>query len=296
MHYGSGSPNACTHIPMPLAIYKTHQELKAALPALKTRGRVALIPTMGALHAGHMALVAEARRHAQSVIVYIFVNPAQFSPHEDLARYPRTLEADIEKCQEAGVDAIYAPSVEDVYPPGFDAVVSAGSIATDLEGASRPGHFDGVATVLTKMFLRILPDVAIFGEKDFQQLAVIKKFVSDLDIPVEIIGLPTVREADGLALSSRNAYLSAEERAIAPNLHRILKETAQRLHATDNEAILIEATQKLLDAGFLKVDYLAVRDAEHFSTLTLPHQPARLLAAAWLGNTRLIDNLPINSI
>jgi len=278
---------------MALTIAKTNQELAAWQPS----GRVALVPTMGALHAGHMALVAEAKRRADQVMVYIFVNPAQFGPTEDFSHYPRTWEADVEKCRAAGADAIYAPTVEDVYPPGFSTSISVKGPSEGLESDFRPGHFDGVATVLTTMFIRIAPHIAVFGEKDYQQLMVVKKLVKDLAMPIEIIGVPTLREGDGLAMSSRNAYLSTHERVIAAQLYATLNETAAALRQQIPPAqALAAAQQKILAAGFAKVDYIALADAETLRPLAQLNRPARLLVAAWLGTTRLIDNLPVEPL
>lgn len=269
---------------MTLAICKTKEELARFRRAGKT---LALVPTMGALHAGHAALMREARKYADQVCVYIFVNPKQFGANEDLARYPRTLEADMAVCEQEGVEMVYAPAAEEVYPEGFVTNVSVGGVSGELEGALRPGHFDGVATVLAKMFIRVMPEVAVFGEKDFQQLAVVKRLVADLDLPVRIAGVPTVREADGLALSSRNVYLSAEERKIAPKLYAVMREAAR---SSDT----VRAAQQLLAAGFAKVDYIELRDAETLGAVR-QGKPARLLAAAWLGKTRLIDNIAVES-
>lgn len=250
---------------------------------LRARGRVALVPTMGALHEGHLALMREARKYAESVVASIFVNPTQFAPHEDLATYPRPFEADIAKLESAGVDLLYAPSAEDMYPEGLSADVTLSGPALGLETDFRPHFFSGVITVVRKLFERIQPDVALFGEKDYQQLCVIRHFLGG---SIEIIGVPTVREADGLALSSRNVYLSPAERQVAPLLHNILQEVAV------NPALLSAAPQKLLDAGFNKVDYIALADAETLGAYA-PPRPGRLLAAAWLGKTRLIDNIGI---
>lgn len=257
------------------------------------RKTVAFVPTMGALHDGHLELVRQGLARADICIPYIFLNPKQFAPTEDLASYPKTLEADLEKLRGIGATAVYLPCAEDVYPDGFATSVIPSGAALPLEGEHRPVMFEGVATVLTKMFLRCLPDIALFGEKDYQQLLVIRQFVRDLDIPVEIIGIPTVREADGLALSSRNAYLTERERAIAPALHRTLNSMAARVRAgNDLAAIEQDAAAALLAAGFRSVDYVTIRNAQ---TLLLPAHgdSLRILAATHLGKARLIDNIAV---
>lgn len=256
--------------------------------------RIALVPTMGALHAGHIALVAAARASADRIVVSVFVNPAQFAPNEDFARYPRTLEADLDRLAGTGADLVYAPSPEEMYPPGFATHISVGGPAAGLESGSRPHFFGGVATVVAKLFLRVAPDIALFGEKDFQQLRVVQRMVRDLDLAIEVIGVPTVREPDGLALSSRNAYLSPQERAAAPALHRVLRDTAAMLVAgAPLPQALDEARAALAASGFV-VDYIEARHGETLAALG-PHEhaPIRLLAAARLGTTRLIDNIAV---
>ena len=255
---------------------------------------VALVPTMGALHRGHLTLVAQAKALADRVIASIFVNPTQFGPNEDFARYPRDEAADAEKLAAAHCDLLYAPDIGEIYPAGFVTTVSAGPLAEPLCGRFRPGHFAGVATVVTKLLLQSRADLACFGEKDYQQLQIIRRVVRDLDIPVRIEGVPTVREEDGLALSSRNAYLSPEERRIAPALHRVLTEVAARAAAgaPPDEAAAWGAAA-LIEAGFTKLDYLEIRDAETLAPLTALARPGRAFAAAWLGRTRLIDNVPL---
>ena len=280
----------------------------AMVPALReiVRGwrragaRVALVPTMGALHAGHLELVRLARRHAERVVVSIFVNPAQFAPHEDLDRYPRTFAADLAGLATVGCDLAWAPTVTEMYPPGHATRVVPAGAAEGLESDFRPHFFGGVATVCTKLFCQVAPDVAIYGEKDFQQLAVMRQLVRDLDLPLEIIGAPTVREADGLAMSSRNRYLGEAERKIAPSLHRVLQGLAVRLgpaggaHDASTIAGLCQAAgAELIAAGFAKVDYIAARDAATLAPVAgRTGRPLRILAAAWLGKTRLIDNVP----
>ena len=266
-------------------------DLRRAVATLGGGGRaVALIPTMGALHAGHMALVAAAQASGAATVVSIFVNPKQFGPNEDLARYPRPAEADTALLSAQGCDLLWMPGVATMYPDGFATNVAVSGVSDGLDGAARPGHFDGVATVVTKLFNQVRPARAYFGEKDFQQLAVIRRMVADLDLPLEIVGVPTVREADGLALSSRNAYLSADERARAVALPRAL-ETAKRAIEEGGADWRAEAEATLADAGFV-TDYVALVDA---GTLSDPvaGRERRLLAAARIGTTRLIDNLAV---
>ena len=256
---------------------------------------VALVPTMGALHAGHMSLVEQAKQRAQRVVATIFVNPTQFAPTEDFSKYPRTLEADVARLAEAGADAAFTPCAEDMYPAGFCTTITLRGPATaGLEDRFRPTHFQGVATVVAKLLLQAMPDVAIFGEKDFQQLAVIRQLTADLNIPVEIIGAPTVRESDGLARSSRNGYLSEGEREVAPMLHRCMTKAAQRIHDGEAmEAALAPARNKLTGAGF-EIDYLEVRDATTLATVQGRYRKGlRMLIAARLGRTRLIDNIEV---
>lgn len=275
-----------------VAVAGTVAELRRAVMAWRdARATVALVPTMGALHAGHLALVARAKALAPRVVASIFVNPTQFGPNEDLSRYPRDIDGDRRKLAAAGCDLAFIPSVAEMYPEGAVSRVDPGSLGTILEGQFRPGHFAGVATIVAKLLSQAAPDVAAFGEKDFQQLLVIRRVVRDLEIPVRIEGVPTVRESDGLALSSRNAYLSADERACAPLLHRVLRDVA-RGFAGGDAAAPGRGIAALLAGGFAKVDYLEVRDADTLEA-PRPSNPARVLAAAWLGRTRLIDNVPL---
>lgn len=257
-------------------------------------GTVALVPTMGALHAGHMILVERAKALADQVVVSIFVNPTQFGPDEDLDAYPRRESEDWAALAAADVDLLYMPDVTVMYPEHFQTEVRVATVSQGLCNDHRPGHFDGVATVVTKLLLQALPDIAVFGEKDFQQLAVIRRLVTDLDIPVDIVGVPTVREADGLALSSRNAYLTDQERAVAPALHRELTAVAKDIASgADIQARCNTAAQALLSAGFSRVDYVEAREAETLSPLTTHSPSARVLGAAQLGKARLIDNVPL---
>ena len=255
---------------------------------------LALVPTMGALHAGHMALIAEAKRRADKVAATIFVNPMQFGANEDLSRYPRREADDAKMLAEAGCDLLWTPSVGDIYPDGFATAVRVSRVSERWEGEVRPGHFDGVATIVAKLLLSVRPDTALFGEKDFKQLAVIRQMVRDLAIPVEIAAVPTVREADGLALSSRNAYLLPEERQRALALPRALEAArAAILSGTQVADVLAEARNSLLDGGFSRVDYFALVDAQSLEPLDHPRGEMRLIAAAVIGTTRLIDNLAV---
>jgi pantoate--beta-alanine ligase len=255
---------------------------------------LALVPTMGALHAGHLALIEDAKRRADRVAATIFVNPSQFNDPGDLERYPRSEAEDARKLEEAGCDLLWVPSVEDIYPAGFATAVHVSGVSDRWEGEHRPGHFDGVATVVAKLLLSVRPDVAIFGEKDFQQLAVIRRMAADLNLDVGIVGVPTVRDADGLALSSRNALLSADERSRASALPKALATARDAIReGAEVAASLREAKQALVDAGFLKIDYLALVDAGTLEPIAEPLGTMRLIAAAVIGTTRLIDNVPV---
>ncbi|GJE15798.1 pantoate--beta-alanine ligase [Methylobacterium marchantiae] len=269
--------------------------LRACVSDWKASGdRVVLVPTMGALHQGHLSLVDRARELGRRVVVSIFVNPTQFGPSEDFSRYPRDTETDLALLAEIGVDAAYQPSVETMYPKDFSTSLTVAGITDGLCGAFRPGHFSGVATVVTKLVNQVQPDVALFGEKDFQQLQVIRRAVRDLDIPVEIGGVPTLREEDGLALSSRNRYLDAEERKVAPALHRELVRIAEGLRAGGAASTLVAAsTDRLIEAGFGTIQYLSVCDAETLAPVEHATGPTRVLVAAYLGSTRLIDNVAV---
>ena len=257
--------------------------------------RVAFVPTMGALHDGHLSLVEAGLAEADRVLVSIFVNPTQFGPNEDFAAYPRTEEADVAKLESAGANAVYAPSVEEMYPQGASTTVHVAGVSEGLCGTFRPGHFDGVATVVSKLLNQAQPDVALFGEKDFQQLQVIRRLARDLDLPVAIRGVATLREADGLAMSSRNAYLGPAERATAPALHRVLTDAAARLQGgAEAGPVLKDGIEAILAAGFGSVDYLELRAAEDLAPMGRLDRPARLIVAARLGRARLIDNIPVN--
>lgn len=273
----------------------TVAELRKQVKAWRTAGeRIALVPTMGALHAGHVALMDAAKPHAERVIVSIFVNPTQFAPTEDLSRYPRTLEADLAKADAAGVDLAFVPDVAEMYPEGFATTISLAGAALGLETDFRPTHFAGVATVVAKLLLQTAPDVAMFGQKDYQQLQVVTRMARDLDIPVRIIGVPTVREADGLALSSRNVYLNAEDRAAAPELHRALSGAAAAITYGENIAAAVDAARRTVIAAGFQLDYLEARHAVTLAPVASREEgPIRLLVAARIGTTRLIDNLAV---
>lgn len=269
--------------------------LRAAIDAFKAEGhRVALVPTMGALHAGHLALIEAAKARADRVVASIFVNPKQFGPNEDFDAYPRKENADAALLEAAGCALLWLPPVEVMYPEGYATNISVSGVSEHLDGAARPGHFDGVATVVSKLFNQVQPDIALFGEKDYQQLAVIRRMVADLNFRIEIEGVPTQREEDGLALSSRNVYLSPEEREAARALPRALGEAARAIAAGgDVDEALTKARAMLAKAGFDPIDYVALHDAETLVPLSAFDRPARLLAAARIGRTRLIDNLPV---
>lgn len=278
-----------------MQIIRDVDALRQAVSARRGEGgRIALVPTMGALHAGHMALIAEARRRATHVAASIFVNPTQFGANEDLATYPRREAEDAVMLEQGGCDLLWAPSAEEMYPRGFATTVRVAGVSEGLCGAVRPGHFEGVATVVAKLLNQVRPDVALFGEKDYQQLAVIRRMVADLDLGVEIVGVPTVREPDGLALSSRNAYLGEAEREAARALPVALLAAASAIAAGGPVAPAIdEARTRLAAAGFDPIDYVELRDADSLAPLDRLDRPARLLAAGRLGRTRLIDNVPV---
>jgi pantoate--beta-alanine ligase len=269
--------------------------LRTALDQARIGGQtVALVPTMGALHAGHMALVEKAKTLADHVVVSIFVNPRQFGPKEDLSAYPRTETRDAKLLKDAGVRLAWLPGVEDMYPSGFATTITVARLGDGLCGAARPGHFDGVATIVAKLFNQIRPDVAVFGEKDWQQLAIIRQMARDLDFTVDIVGMPTQRAEDGLALSSRNIYLAPEERQAALTLPRTLGAAAKLIEDGEDVAkVLIDARATLAKGGFAPIDYIALVDAISLEPLTKLTRPARLLAAARMGKTRLIDNIAV---
>ena len=270
--------------------------LREAVAALRAEyGTVALVPTMGALHAGHVALVEEGRIRAGAVVASIFVNPTQFGPNEDLDAYPRREAADARVLESAGCRLLWAPDVAIMYPAGFATSIGVTGVTAGLDGAARPGHFDGVATVVAKLFNQVRPDVALFGEKDYQQLAVIRRMAADLDFGIDVIGVPTQRDDDGLALSSRNAYLTPEDRAAARALPRALGEAAAAIGKGEPvEAALAAAHRRLAEAGFDPIDYVSLCDAVTLEPIATLDREARLLAAARIGGARLIDNLAVN--
>lgn len=277
-----------------MLIIETLPLLRRQIRRLRMEGkRVALVPTMGNLHDGHMKLVDEAKARADVVVVSIFVNPMQFDRPEDLARYPRTLQEDCEKLNKRKVDLVFAPSVKEIYPNGTEThtYVDVPGLSTMLEGASRPGHFRGVSTIVSKLFNLVQPDIACFGEKDFQQLALIRKMVADMGFDIEIIGVPIMRAKDGLALSSRNGYLTAEQRKIAPGLYKVLSSIADKLQAgeRDLDEIIAIAGQELNEKGF-RADDIQIRDADTLQEVSENSKRAVILVAAWLGDARLIDN------
>ena len=277
-----------------MLIIETLPLLRQQLRRLRMEGkRVALVPTMGNLHDGHMKLVDETKARADVVVVSIFVNPMQFDRPEDLARYPRTLQEDCEKLNKRKVDLVFAPSVKEIYPNGTEThtYVDVPGLSTMLEGASRPGHFRGVSTIVSKLFNLVQPDIACFGEKDFQQLALIRKMVADMGFDIEIVGVPIMRAKDGLALSSRNGYLTAEQRKIAPGLYKVLSSIADKLQAgeRDLDEIIAIAGQELNEKGF-RADDIQIRDADTLQEVSENSKRAVILVAAWLGDARLIDN------
>jgi pantoate--beta-alanine ligase len=280
-------------VPTP-PVDRTIKALRARVTLWRGGGaKVALVPTMGALHTGHLALVRAAKERAGKVIVSIFVNPTQFGPTEDFDSYPRNEAGDLAKL-DGLADSVFAPTVAEMYPNGPGTTIAVAGPATDLEAITRPHFFGGVATVVAKLLQAAQPDIAVFGEKDYQQLLVIRRLVADLAFPVEIVGIPTIREPDGLALSSRNAYLSASDRAKAPRLHAALEAAAEAIrYGTSPDVALQAAHSKLTAVGFM-VDYVKMRNADTLAAVTdVAKEPKRILAAAWLGKTRLIDNIPV---
>lgn len=279
----------------PMQVVRSVAELRAVTGGWRQAGdSVAVVPTMGALHDGHLSLVAQARDACDRVIVTLFVNPTQFDRPEDLAKYPRTEDRDRAVLEPAGVDLLFMPGVDEVYPPGFATTVSVSGLTSGMCGDFRPGHFDGMATIVAKLFLMTGADRAFFGEKDWQQLQIVRRLAADLNIPIEVTGCPTVREADGLAMSSRNARLSPPDRAAAPTLYAALTRAAQRLQGGEDPApVLGAARAEILAGGFARVEYLDLRHPQTLTPLDRFDGPARLLAAAWLGPVRLIDNVAV---
>ena len=280
---------------MPVRLVHTVQDLRRQVAAWRSHGeRIALVPTMGALHAGHVSLMTAARQQADRVILTIFVNPTQFAPTEDLSRYPRTLDADLARAEGAGADLAFVPEVAEMYPAEFATTVALAGPALGLETDFRPTHFAGVATVVAKLFNQAAPDIALFGEKDYQQLKVISRMARDLDLTVRVIGVPTLRESDGLALSSRNVYLSPAEREIAPALYRALNRAAVRIAGETPIDIAVEDARGEVAAASFLIDYVEARHAETLAPIhSIAEGPVRLLAAARLGATRLIDNVAV---
>ncbi|MDH3594946.1 MAG: pantoate--beta-alanine ligase [Rhodospirillales bacterium] len=280
----------------PLTVLRGIAELRQTVARWRRAGQsVGIVPTMGALHAGHLALMRRARDECDRVIATIFVNPKQFNQADDLTGYPREEADDAGKLHALGVDLLFAPPVEEIYPEGFATNVSVAALAHCLCGATRPGHMDGVATVVTKLLWQSLPDKAYFGEKDYQQLLVVRQIARDLDIPVAIVGVATVRETDGLALSSRNVLLTAEQRARAPELYRVLHALAEQLESGAAAGPpLASGREDLVRAGFDPIDYLELRSATTLEALARVDRPARVFAAVWLGQVRLIDNLSVD--
>ena len=276
-------------------IVRTVAELRSRISMWRREGQsVALVPTMGSLHAGHLSLMKVGKEKSDRVVATIFVNPLQFAPNEDFEAYPRREDSDIRKLVEEDIDLLFAPDVSEMYRPDATTTISVGGLTDCLCALSRPGFFDGVATVVTKLLLQALPDIAIFGEKDYQQLLVIKRLATDLDIPVEIIGAPTIREEDGLALSSRNVYLDTKSRSIAPSMYNILTQYASDIsNGNDIKKSLQLAKQNMQKSGFEKIEYLDLRSSQTLQACNDIKRPSRLFAAAWLGSTRLIDNLAI---
>lgn len=279
-----------------MQIVRSGEELAASCADARRSGRLALVPTMGALHRGHLALVDEARGRAERVIVSIFVNPLQFNDPGDLERYPRSEAEDLAKLEAAGCDLVWVPSVDGMFPPGFATSLNVKGVSDRWEGEHRPGHFDGVATIVAKLLLATMPHIAVFGEKDFQQLALIRRMVADLGLAIEIVGVPTVRDPDGLALSSRNTLLSPDQRTQALALPRALEKARDRISEGENvETVVAEARTALASAGFAPVDYVALVDAQTLEPLATAQGEMRLIAAATMGTTRLIDNLPVSA-
>jgi pantoate--beta-alanine ligase len=284
-------------MPESLSVVRTVADLRARVAKWRAAGdKVGLVPTMGALHEGHLSLVEAARRQgANHVVVSVFVNPTQFGPNEDFSKYPRQEAADAAKLETVGADLLYAPDVGEMYRDGFATTVHVAELTDGLCGPLRPGHFDGVATVVSKLLLQCMPDVAVFGQKDYQQLQVIRRMVRDLEIPVAIEGAATVRDESGLALSSRNAYLTPDQLTIARQLNRVLFAMADRIAADPHRcrSEIEWGLETLREAGFDRIDYLAVCDAASLKPLEIADRPARILAAAFIGRTRLIDNVPV---
>ncbi|MCA3504662.1 MAG: pantoate--beta-alanine ligase [Rhodobacter sp.] len=278
-----------------MAVVRSVSDLRRIVDVWRNQGaRIALVPTMGAVHEGHLSLVSLARAHADRTITSIFVNPSQFAPGEDFEKYPRDEASDVQKLAAAGCDLLFAPAVAEMYRPGAATTITVGDVAELLDGLARPGHFSGVATIVAKLLIQASPDLAVFGEKDFQQLQVIRRLVCDLDLPVEILGAPTMREPDGLAMSSRNVYLNQAQREVAGRLNVILTTAARSLRDGDEVSdVERRAQEALFRAGFEGIDYLSVRDAGTLAELRDARRPARIFAAVRIGAVRLIDNIEV---
>ncbi len=281
-----------------MIIVKTKPEIRDAVAKWRSAGkRISAVPTMGALHQGHLSLIDTAKQHSDRVVATIFVNPLQFGPNEDFKTYPRDMDHDLALLEAQGCDLVFAPEHTDLFAPDFSTKISVAGVGEDHCAVTRPQFFDGVATIVAKLLINLAPDLAVFGEKDYQQLMVIRRMTRDLDIDVKIVGSPIIRETDGLAMSSRNQYLSSSERAIAPKLFETLNLAAEIFLQGESDWPVISewASTRLTDAGFSKVDYLNMTDAATLTHIVKPDQPARLLAAAWIGRTRLIDNIPASA-
>lgn len=278
-----------------MQIIRTKANLIKTISTFSKSGKIiGFVPTMGALHDGHLSLIEIAKSKSDIVVVSIFVNPAQFAANEDFDKYPRNEQDDLVKLEASCVDVVYMPTINEIYANNSSTTISVGTIGKGLEGTFRPHFFDGVSLVVAKLFMQVAPDIAVFGAKDYQQLMVIKKLVKELDIPVEIIGAPICREADGLAMSSRNVYLSADKRIIAANIYKILLTVKEKLlSGKEVKTVLLSAKNELLAVGFEKVDYIELRDAETLMPLLALKSPARILVAARIGGVRLLDNLEV---
>ncbi len=287
--------NIITGLRKKMKVVRNIKELREQISLLKKNGKtIGFVPTMGALHDGHLSLVDLAKKHSDNVVVSIFVNPAQFAPHEDFDKYPRHEEDDIRKLSSKDPSIIYLPTKNEMYSENFDLKISTGNIGKELEGIARPHFFDGVALVVTKLFMQVQPDIAVFGEKDFQQLHVIKKLVKQLDMPIKVIGAPIIREKSGLAMSSRNAYLSEDQSQISSKIYLVLKNIKEKIENNSSiDSAIKWGKEELLNQGLTKVDYMELRDSQTLEKVTIINSPVRLLTAVYSGQTRLIDNIEV---